>query len=233
MSENSPFKPDKNLPAHPAGIVFDCDGVMIDSAEGNRAFYNTILHSLGLPSITPKQERLAFMFTAVDALKTILPESLHGQIEELIKNNVNYERDVLPKIRLMPGFREFVEMAAANGLKLGIDTNRTDFGIQAILEHFHLHGLFHPVMTSSKVQPKPSPEGLLEIAAAWETPAKNCIFVGDSEDDMLAAVAAAMPFTSFNNHETPLSDFIVVNDYNQFSLLLFQEPLPGKTTKDR
>lgn len=221
----------KSIPKNPAGIVFDCDGVMIDSAEGNRAFYNTILHSLGLPSITDEQERLAFMFTAVDALKTILPERLHGQIEELIKNNVNYERDVLPKIRLMTGFREFMELAAAHGLKLGIDTNRTDPGIQIILERFHLP-FFYPVMTCSKVLPKPSPQGLLEIAAAWKARPEDCIFIGDSEDDMLAAASAGTAFVSFNNHRPPLSDYVVVESYNQISLLLFNEPLPEGARKD-
>lgn len=232
MSEKPKSILRKSLPANPAGLVFDCDGVMIDSAEANRAFYNTILRSLELPPITPEQERLAFMFTAADALRTILPESLHGRIGDLIKNNVDYRRDVLPKIQLRPGFRDFIEVAAAHGLKLGIDTNRTDAGIEIILERFNLPRFFNPVMSCSKVQPKPSPEGLLEIAHAWETSAENCIFIGDSEDDMLAAVAAGTSFVSFNNWNAPLSDFTVVKDYDQFSRLLFNEPLPGENRKD-
>lgn len=31
------------------GLVFDCDGVMIDSADANRRFYALALGALGLP----------------------------------------------------------------------------------------------------------------------------------------------------------------------------------------
>ena len=35
------------------GVIFDCDGVIIDSKEANTTFYNSVLHHFGLPSMTP------------------------------------------------------------------------------------------------------------------------------------------------------------------------------------
>ena len=32
-----------------AGVIFDCDGVIVDSRESNNAFYNRVLEYFNLP----------------------------------------------------------------------------------------------------------------------------------------------------------------------------------------
>lgn len=194
------------LPKDLLGIVFDCDGVMIDSIEANRHFYNTILASLGLPPMTTEQEAYAFMATAKQALQTLTPEEYHDKIEDIIKTVIDYTRDILPKTKLMPGFREFYEEAHSRGLKLGIDTNRTDFGIDAVLDFFHLPQYFKPVISSTIASPKPDPAGLLLIVEAWDAKPRQVLFIGDSEDDMLAARRAKTLFAAFGPNN--ISGFI-------------------------
>ena len=55
------------------GIIFDCDGVMIDSRAANAIFYNKVLAALGLPPLTPEQDAYTFMATARQALEYIVP----------------------------------------------------------------------------------------------------------------------------------------------------------------
>ena len=50
-----------------AGLVFDCDGVLFDTRDVNRFYYNHILEELGLAPMTPKK-RYAFMHTVDAAL---------------------------------------------------------------------------------------------------------------------------------------------------------------------
>lgn len=208
-------------PVFIAGIIFDCDGVMIDSLLGNRAFYNTILASLNLPPMTQEQESYAFMSTAIDALTRMVPTIYHGRLEEIIKNNIDYDRDVLPKIKLMPGFLEFITLCHQHGLRLAIDTNRTDYGIARVLEFFNLPPWFSLIATSSNTEPKPSPQGVLNIAQAWHVPPAECLFLGDSKDDMTAATQAGARFVSFKN--TSLAPCPIVESYNQFAERLFTE----------
>ena len=40
-----------------AGVIFDCDGVLLDSRESNSIFYNRVLAVFGLPPMTPEQEK--------------------------------------------------------------------------------------------------------------------------------------------------------------------------------
>lgn len=202
------------------GIIYDCDGVMIDSAEANRHLYNLILGKLGLPPITPQQEAYAFQATFEQALKLLVPTAMQDRIEAACKT-LDYDRDVLPKIRLMPGYRQFVEKAHAHGLMQAVDTNRTDFGAHRVITHFGLPHYFDPVITSSNSQPKPFPEGAEKICAAWSCKPSQALFVGDSPDDRAAAQGAGTRFAAFGPSD--LAGDIKVVSWRDLENLLWPE----------
>lgn len=209
------------LSAKLAGIIFDCDGVMIDSLGANRIFYNLILRHLNLPDMTAAQEAYAFQATAKEALKRMIPAQLHDQIEALIQDSLDYERDVLPHIKLMPGFEKFIDKAHASGLRMAIDTNRTDYGIDRVLDFFRLPQYFNPVISSSNCLPKPSPEGVQTVCATWNAAPDQVLFVGDSEDDMRAAKGAGCYFAAFAN--PALAGDVNISDFSSLAHLLWPD----------
>lgn len=179
------------------GIIFDCDGVMIDSAHANRFLYNFVLARLGLPPMTREQELYAFQATFQDALRRLVPEERQTGIPEIV-NGIDYDKDVASKVELMPGFLAFMEEAHSRHIRMAIDTNRTDFGIDRILDIFELPKYFDPVITSSIApEPKPSPAGVEMILKSWQTAPDCVLFVGDSEDDEKAATGANVKFAAF------------------------------------
>lgn len=179
------------------GLIFDCDGVMIDSELANRKFYNLALNALGLPPMTKEQEEYAFRATARQALENVTPEHLRYRIDDVLTGEVNYECEVLPHIKLMPGFREFVKFAREKGFLLAIDTNRTERGIMCVLDFFSLGPYFDPVISSSNAIPKPSPDGIENICEAWGVGPKSVLFVGDSISDRETAWGAGALFAAF------------------------------------
>lgn len=195
------------------GVIFDCDGVIIDSRAANDQYYNRILAHFGLPPMTPEQERFSFMATARQALEHILPDELHGQIDHVTSEVVVYRRDILPLLRLCEGFREMVGWLHAHGVRMAVDTNRTHIGMQTVLDIFGLPPYFNPVVAADTpgILPKPSPQGPEHILAAWGLPPERALFVGDSSHDGRAAGGAGIPFASFGNEE--LAGDIVVMDY--------------------
>lgn len=200
------------------GIIFDCDGVMIDSADANRKFYDLALGALGLPPMREEQEKFAFMATAKQALLAMVPENLHDRIDDAVRNEVNYARDVLPLIKLMPGFREFIDFAHKKGFRLAIDTNRTEEGIIRVLDFFDLPPYFNPIICSSNSKPKPSPDGAEKICRAWSAPAEKTLFVGDSENDRKTAKGAGTLFAAFGNDE--LEGDLEIGDYAELTRIL-------------
>lgn len=214
------------------GVIFDCDGVMISSRNANRAFYNKVLEWFGLPPMNPEQENYCFMATALEALKFLLPAGLHSQIDHVTTNEVNYARDIMPLIELMPGFANFSAMLHRHGLRQAIATNRTDIGLQRVLDFFDLPHYFEPVITASNATPKPSPEGALRICQAWGCKPAEVVFVGDSEHDQVAAKAAGTAFAAFGEGAGLDGDF-TATDYATLATHFapFLPPLPVITNQ--
>ena len=181
-----------------AGVIFDCDGVIVDSRESNTVFYNRVLEHFNLPPMTPEQEKFCFMATAMQALLHIVPPHLHNQINYVTSNVVNYHRDIMPMLRLQPGFVDFIDYLRDKQVRMAVHTNRRLEGIQTVLDIFGLPSYFDPVVAADTAAPKPSPEGALRICATWQTPPETVLFVGDSEHDKETAQGAGVVFAAFN-----------------------------------
>lgn len=181
-----------------AGVIFDCDGVIVDSRESNTVFYNRVLEHFNLPPMTPEQEKFCFMATAMQALLHIVPPHLHTQISYVTSEVVNYHRDIMPMLRLQPGFVDFIDYLRDKQVRMAVHTNRRLEGIQTVLDIFGLPTYFNPVVAADTAAPKPSPEGALRICATWQTPPETVLFVGDSEHDKETAQGAGVVFAAFN-----------------------------------
>ena len=51
----NPASPPEFL-ARLSGVIFDCDGVLVDSRDANRMYYNLIREGIGMLPITPEEE---------------------------------------------------------------------------------------------------------------------------------------------------------------------------------
>jgi len=184
------------------GVIFDCDGVMIDSVEANRIFFDRCLAHYGLPPMTDEQAEFCNMATSRQALEHILPAEAKKDLPRFGRDIVNYDREIIPLIKLYPGFLSFTEFLHANGVRMAVLTNRTDNGMQSILDFFSLP-YFVPVVTSSCGFPKPQPGGARIILDEWGVGAGDVLYVGDSDVDRRTAEACGMPFAAMNPAENP------------------------------
>ncbi len=179
----------------PEGVIFDCDGVLVDSCPANIRYYNLLREGVGLPPMTPAQERYVHMSTARQAVEAIIPPALLSAMGEVARR-IDYDRDIRPLMLPHEGLHDFLDACRIRGLRLGVHTNRND-GMAALLRDFRLEGYFDPVMTVAVAPPKPDPEGSLRILRAWALPPERVVFVGDSQTDQQAAARAGIPFLGF------------------------------------
>ncbi|MDR1856530.1 MAG: HAD family hydrolase [Desulfovibrio sp.] len=187
-------------PAFPQGmqgVIFDCDGVLIESRQANEAYYNRILAHLGLPPMTASQESHSFMATVGQTLKAILPPELHPRIPEAARA-VDYVRDILPLLSLQPGLLSFLDFLRDNSVRMAVHTNRGHAGMQCVLDFFALAGYFDQIVTAQSAPPKPSPEGTADICARWGLEPRQVCYLGDSPVDRQTARGAGVVFVAFN-----------------------------------
>lgn len=178
-------------------VAFDCDGVLFDSANANRAYYNNILLRFGLPELTAEQFEYAQMHTVDEALAFLITDA------EVLSAVREYRRGMtyLPFIRYMeiePHLRDVLARLRPR-FKTAIATNRTDT-MNRVLDEHRLQGLFDMVVTANDVaRAKPCPDQLLLLLEHFGLAPSQMIFIGDSELDALAAEQADVPFFAYAN----------------------------------
>ena len=92
------------------------------------------------------------------------------------------------------------------GAKTGVVTNKPEAATRAILAHYGLADLMDLVIGGDAGPPKkPAPDLLLLAASRLALGPADCLFVGDSENDVEAAKAAGMPVAALEDGYTALA----------------------------
>jgi phosphoglycolate phosphatase len=177
-------------------VAFDCDGVLFDTVEANRAYYNSILARMGLAEMTDEQFLYVQMHTVDQSLIYLFGEENLAQAHDH-RRQVSY----LPFIAHMKKapFLDDLLDSLAGRMHTAIATNRSNT-MNRVLEEHGLAGRFEIVVTALDVmRPKPAPEQLLKILDYFNAGPDEMMYVGDSSLDEMAARSAQVPFIAFNN----------------------------------
>ncbi len=179
-------------------VIYDCDGVMFDSFEANLLFYDRIMEMLGNPPLDRGDTELMHILhtrASHDVLRHIFPDDTSWHAAMGCVSAVDYS-GLIPFMRMEEGFRETLDILAPR-LDLAVCTNRAKT-MAMVLDHFDLARYFGIVMTALRVtNPKPHPEPLLKVLDYYRIAAHEALFVGDSEVDRQAALAAGVPFVAY------------------------------------
>jgi phosphoglycolate phosphatase-like HAD superfamily hydrolase len=179
------------------GLIFDCDGVLLDSRKANIAFYNYIRAGLNLPFLTDEQADYVHMSTFEQALDYIVPSGLRRCIPGLLRR-MESDLDYYSLLSLEDGLLPLLDWLKDNHIHMALCTNRID-PLEGMLGKFNLNGYFSPVQTASNSIPKPHPDGLLQVLKTWSVDPFEVAFLGDSAVDESAARSADVQFWSFKN----------------------------------
>lgn len=197
------------LPSGLDGVIFDCDGVLLDSRASNTAYYNLVRKFFDLPPMTSEQEDFVHIRTSLQSLHHVLPAPFLPRLKEAL-DSIDYMRDLAPHIRLEQGVCELLQGLHEAGVKLAVHTNRSVLTLP-ILDYFDLSKYFSPIISAATHKPKPDPEGIFVILSDWQVPAERVLFVGDSLLDQQAATAARVRFLAYKNPD--LSGVAAIDDF--------------------
>ena len=181
-------------------VIFDCDGVMFDSRNANRIYYNHILEKFGRPPMSEEELAYVHMHNVMDSIRHIFrhfPEDLAAA--DAHRRNLDYT-PYLRHMAMEPDLPEFLHFLRP-ARKTAISTNRTTT-MSLVLEMFSLAHLFDKVVTASDVtRPKPHPEALHRILDHFGCDVEEAIYIGDSQVDREHTRAVGMQLIAFKNPE--------------------------------
>jgi beta-phosphoglucomutase len=210
----------------PAALIFDMDGVLIDSEPLHKRAKETAFgeHGIVLPE------------SVYDSYKgrpdaTMMPEILtaRGWSAEKIEQFLRRKRQIYESMEheLMPvaGAVEFVRWAAPR-YKLALATSATARNREATLKFLGIGDLFQAVVDASgHMRPKPDPEVFQVAMSKLGVKASDCWIVEDSVNGLRAAKAAcstAVAITTTFNSETLVKAGadLVINSFSELKDLL-------------
>ncbi len=191
----------------PELIIFDCDGVLIDSEGVASSVVAEDLTTLGWPMDAPEAMRL-FMGMSITDMVPMIETRLNRALPE------NWRPDLAQKLvealgtnsKLIPGAAELLHEVTARGINWRIASNSSD---EEMHVKFTRTGISH--LTAGRAhsaasviaqggRPKPAPDLFLAAAASANVAPERCIVLEDSTLGVTGAVAAGMVCYGFAPH---------------------------------
>ncbi len=177
-------------------VIFDCDGVLVDSETISNEVLADALTAIGLPMTLAKSRReyqgwlLSDIVSHAEVkLGRPLPD---GWVEHYERDRAEvFRRDLRP----VAGAAEAVQRVAAAGVAVCVASQgklsktQLTLGLTGLRELFEEHALFS---AQSVAHGKPAPDLFLHAADAMGATPSRCVVVEDTPSGVIAAVAAGM-----------------------------------------
>jgi len=178
-------------------VIFDIDGVLLDSRAANIEFYRAFLARNGYAERSDDELAQGHYMNLREAIATLTRETSEARIDQLwegAKVLEGYPMDLTQ----VPDGCEAVLTQLSQRYFLAVVTSRHRLGI----EHFYATSGLESLLSVSIAfedyeRPKPAPDPLLTACRRLGVSPDEAVYVGDAEVDVLCAAAAGTGFIAY------------------------------------
>jgi HAD superfamily hydrolase (TIGR01509 family) len=211
-------------------VIFDCDGVLVDSERLAIRVDAAYLERLGWPMAEAEIVERFVGRSDADMRATIeeqlggpIPADIDAEFETLYRETLDTE------LEAVDGVAEVLEALAAAGMAVCVASSGSHQKIRRSLAKTGLaHHFGDRIFSATDVKRgKPAPDLFLHAAAAMGVEADRCAVVEDSAYGVLAALAAGMTVFAYAGGVTPAERLraagdaaIVLDDMRELAPLL-------------
>jgi beta-phosphoglucomutase len=186
-----------NIPIVIKAIIFDLDGVIVDTAHYHYLAWKRLAGEMGI-DLTLEHNELLKGVSRMRSLEIILDFGgikLSDAEKERIANKKNswfveYVNEMKPE-EIFPGVKEILKSMRAAGLKIALASSSKN--AQTVIHLLNIQNEFDAIVDGNMiVHSKPDPEIFLLAAAKLGIDPASCVVFEDAEAGVEAALAAGM-----------------------------------------
>ena len=174
-------------------VIFDVDGVLVDSLNANHKFFTDLMNKFG-HRFMKREEFLSFFHLPMkDIIRHSTKSTNEEEIEKIWKSGKDREVPYPNELLNTQNNLEEVIKLLSKDYTLGIVTSRAADSVFNMPQLSDLGKYFKVVIgyTDTKNH-KPHPEPLILATTKLNMAPEECVYIGDSETDIIAAKAAGM-----------------------------------------
>ena len=185
-------------------VIFDMDGLMIDSEPLHKEAWQVTLRHFGHEMDEALFARLVGLRVSEDAV--LLREHFHLPVraEVLAQQRNDLFLASLPgRVKVMPGLRELLAEIGRRGLRRALATSGERRYVDAVMRELGPEGVFDAIAVAEDVaRGKPAPDVYLLAAQRLGLSPAHCLVLEDAPIGVLAAKAAGTKCVAVPNEMT-------------------------------
>ncbi len=203
------------------GIIFDCDGVILDSEPLFSKAYETHKATYGFPFVERSKEELIGT-TIWESCRRILEDNpqIGKSVDDFYAEHLYYVDQVLMGDDLVPmeGFTDFVKEQFAKGIRMSVASSSPREYVLHKLRLFGVEDCFSFIVSGDDIShSKPDPE-IYEVAAAkMDLPKEELIAIEDAYNGIASAKAAGLYTVAFKGSVIVQDTSEADEEVNRFS----------------
>jgi beta-phosphoglucomutase len=178
----------------PGAVIWDVDGVLVDSAEQHRQAWHRLAAEEGVP-FTDADFWASFGMRNADIIPRFFGADLTPeQVQALADRKESTYRELLrAQVAALPGARELLAALHAAGYRQAIGSSAPPENLQVIVDLLGLAPYLEATISGERVaRGKPAPDIFLAAAAALGVPPTRCLVIEDAPAGVAAAHAGGM-----------------------------------------
>lgn len=170
-------------------VLFDVDGVLLDSLEAQADYYRRVLPRYGYSAPTTREVAAVYNLTFFDQVKALTGEKSGEKIYGVMAS----EGEIDSRLLRIPAHEKQVLESLRKNYLLGVVSSGGRDYIGAFIALAGISGLLDTVVVYEDTERhKPDPEPLLLAARRLGVGPGEAAYVGDFDTDVAAARAAGM-----------------------------------------
>jgi beta-phosphoglucomutase family hydrolase len=177
------------------GVIFDLDGVLIDSGWAHKQAWFDLAEKEGLEFSDKFFNDTFGMQNAQIIPMLVRRELVPGELEDMSDWKEQRYRDIVSeKLSLSQGAEKLLAELKEKGFRLAIGSSAPKVNLDLIFRCLKLDNYINACVTKEDVKNgKPSPETFLKAAQKLSLLPRHCVVVEDAVHGIEAARAAGMP----------------------------------------
>jgi HAD superfamily hydrolase (TIGR01509 family) len=175
------------------GVLWDMDGVLVDTGEFHFLAWMKTLPAEGLP-FDRETFRRTFGMNNAGILALLLgrqPEPVYiARVSDLKESN--FRQAIHGQVQLLPGVQAWLERIQTTGNRQAVASSAPQENIDFLIGELGIREYFQAVVSAAHMPGKPDPAVFLEAARRLELPPERCLVVEDAVPGVEAARRAGM-----------------------------------------